>query len=241
MGQVGALHGAQGYASIIRKRNHSSLREHIDSACANRDTTHTPSPETEHNEDFRACAPLRNVPLALLQPIGNSNITYAKILTSGGAEMGEPDYKRVVSDILIDMFNDILRVEHKAIEALGMMPLSMSELHIIEAVGDNNGNCIMSDIAHRLRITLPTLTAAADRLEEKGYIQRHRSSADRRRVSVTLTQDGGLAYRRHAEFHTRMVDAFLEGLERAKVPELISSMTKLRDFFQEQIGKLDDK
>jgi DNA-binding MarR family transcriptional regulator len=153
--------------------------------------------------------------------------------------MGEPDYKRVVSDILIDMFNDILRVEHKAIEALEMMPLSMSELHIIEAVGDDNGNCIMSSIARRLRITLPTLTAAADRLEEKGYIRRQRSSADRRRVSVTLTDDGKLAYSRHAEFHVRMVDAFLEGLERAKAPELLNSMAKLRDFFKEQIGILE--
>jgi DNA-binding MarR family transcriptional regulator len=153
--------------------------------------------------------------------------------------MEEPDYKSVVNDILIDMFNDILRVEHKAIESADLMPLSMSELHIIEAVGDDNGNCIMSDIARRLRITLPTLTAAADRLEEKGYVVRRRSSSDRRRVSVSLTDEGRLAYGRHAKFHEKMVAAFLEGLEAAKVPELLDSMAKLRDFFKEQIAMLD--
>jgi DNA-binding MarR family transcriptional regulator len=149
------------------------------------------------------------------------------------------DYKKVVSDILTDMFNDILRVEHKAIEAKDLMPLSMSELHIIEVVGNDNGNSIMSTIARKLRITLPTLTAAADRLEEKGYIRRSRNTDDRRRVSVSLTEEGRLAYERHARFHERMVDAFLEGLEKAKLPELMESMERLRDFFKEQVVKLD--
>jgi DNA-binding MarR family transcriptional regulator len=156
----------------------------------------------------------------------------------GGAFMVEQEYKSIVSDILVDMFNDILRVEHKAIEAVTRIPLSMSELHIIQAVGDDS-NFIMSDIARKLRITLPTLTAAVDRLEEKGYIQRRRSNTDRRRVSVDLTDDGRLAYERHAKFHEKMVDAFLEGLDNARLPELLDSMTKLRDFFKEQIEQLE--
>jgi DNA-binding MarR family transcriptional regulator len=151
----------------------------------------------------------------------------------------ERDYKRVVSDILMDMFNDILRVEHRAIESEDLMPLSMSELHIIEAVGGDGSNFIMSEIARKLRITLPTLTAAVDRLEEKGYIKRRRSTVDRRRVSVVLTQDGRLAYERHARFHEKMVDAFVEGMEAAKFPELMESMARLRDFFKEQVGKMD--
>ena len=121
------------------------------------------------------------------------------------------------------------------------MPLSMSELHVIEVVGDNNGKSIMTQIAKKLRITLPTLTAAVDRLEEKGYIQRRRSDVDRRRVSVELTEDGRLAYERHAKFHQKMVDAFLHGLEQAKLPELLESMARLRDFFKEQVSGLEQK
>ena len=153
--------------------------------------------------------------------------------------MFETDYKCVVNDILIDMFNDILRVEYKAIELVDMMPLSMSELHIIEAVGDSNSMLIMSGIAKKLRITLPTLTAAVDRLEEKGYIQRHRSTTDRRQVSVILTNEGMLAYQRHARFHENMVEAFLKGVEQEKMPELLESMARLRDFFKEQVLNLE--
>ncbi len=153
--------------------------------------------------------------------------------------MSGPDYRGVVSDILIDMFNDILRVEHKAIETEDMLPLTMSELHVIGVVGDHQGTTIMSQIARKLRITLPTLTAAVDRLEEKGYILRRRSEEDRRRVSVELTDDGRQAYERHARFHEMMVDAFLQGLEQARMPELLEGMTRLRDFFREQLGQLD--
>lgn len=155
--------------------------------------------------------------------------------------MGEPDYRSVVNDILVELFNDILRVEHKAIETENMLPLSMSELHVIEVVGDHHGQCIMSQIARKLRITLPTLTAAVDRLEEKGYIQRRRSDVDRRRVAVELTEDGLMAYERHARFHEKMVDAFLLGLDQAKLPELLDGMARLRDFFQEQVGKLNEE
>ncbi len=153
--------------------------------------------------------------------------------------MDGPDYRGVVSDILIGMLNDILRVEHKAIETDDMLPLTMSELHVIEVVGDNHGKTIMSQIARKLRITLPTLTAAADRLEEKGYILRRRSEEDRRRVSVELTDDGRQAYERHARFHEKMVDAFLQGLEQSRMPELLEGMTRLRDFFREQVEQLE--
>lgn len=155
--------------------------------------------------------------------------------------MVEPDYRGVVKDILVGMFNDILRVEHKAIESEDMLPLSMSELHVIEVVGDHQGTTIMSQIARKLRITLPTLTAAVDRLEEKGYILRRRSEEDRRRVSVELTEDGRQAYERHARFHEKMVDAFLQGLEQSRMPELLEGMTRLRDFFKEQVGQLEKR
>lgn len=151
------------------------------------------------------------------------------------------DNKQIISDLLMEMFNDILRVEHKVIESDDLMPLSMSELHIIEAVGNDDGNSIMSDIARKLHITLPTLTAAADRLEDKGYVQRSRSTTDRRRVSVVLTEEGKLAFERHAAFHKMMVDAFMSGLERTKQPELMDSMARLRDFFKEQLALVEAK
>lgn len=147
------------------------------------------------------------------------------------------EYKHVVNELLVDIFNDILKVEHKAIESFAGNSLTMSEMHILEAVGKSPSQQ-MSDIAKKLRITLPTLTVSVQRLEEKGYITRQRFGADRRKVAVALTDRGQLAYARHADFHAKMVDALFVGLNIDKMPVLMDSMSLLRDFFKKQADNL---
>lgn len=151
--------------------------------------------------------------------------------------MDEREYKHVVNELLVDIFNDILKVEHKAIESLGGNALTMSEMHIIEAVGKST-NLQMSEIAKKLRITLPTLTVSVQRLEEKGFITRERFGVDRRKVAIALTPKGQQANERHAEFHNKMVDALFVGLNLDKMPVLMDSMSLLRDFFKKQADEL---
>jgi DNA-binding MarR family transcriptional regulator len=154
--------------------------------------------------------------------------------------MEAQEYKQVVNELLVDIFNSILKVEHKAIESFAGKSLTMSEMHIIEAVGKSKDRQ-MSDIARKLRITLPTLTVSVQRLDEKGYITRRRFGADRRKVAVELTDKGKQAYDRHAEFHTQMVDALFEGLNIDKMPVLMDSITLLKDFFKHQAEALDNE
>ncbi len=141
--------------------------------------------------------------------------------------------KQVINELLVDIFNDILKLEHKAIESFAGSSLTMSEMHILEAIG-NNTDAQMSDIAKKLRITLPTLTVSVQRLEEKGYITRQRHDVDRRKVTAGLTDKGKQAYEYHAQYHARMMDALFLNLELDKMPVLMDSMSMLRDFFRSQ-------
>jgi len=143
------------------------------------------------------------------------------------------DYKHVVNELLVDIFNDILKVEHRAIESFAGNSLTMSEMHILEAIG-RRPDQQMSEIARQLRITLPTLTVSVQRLEEKGFITRKRAGADRRKVNAALTETGLKAYDSHAVFHEKMVDSLFEGLNIDKMPVLMDSMALLRDFFKKQ-------
>lgn len=154
--------------------------------------------------------------------------------------MDVKESKQIINELLVDIFNDILKVEHKAIENFTGNALTMSEMHIVEAVG-KNPNLQMSDIARKLRITLPTLTVSVQRLEEKGFITRQRFGADRRKVAVELTESGRQAYARHAEFHEKMVDALFAGLNLDKMPVLMDSMTLLRDFFKRKADEIYDE
>ena len=118
--------------------------------------------------------------------------------------MESGDYKQLVNEMLVEIFQDILKLEHRAIAAFSGVQLTMNEMHIIEAVGKSQG-MLMGDIAKKLRITLPTLTVSVDRLVEKGFLRRHRASQDKRRVEIELTERGLTAFNAHEEFHARML------------------------------------
>ncbi len=145
--------------------------------------------------------------------------------------------KQVINELLVDIFNDILKLEHKTIEGLAGNALTMSEMHILEAIG-NNPNAQMSDIARKLRITLPTLTVSVQRLEDKGFITRQRHGSDRRKVTAELTETGRMAYDHHAQYHEQMMEALFSKLDLDKMPVLMDSMSMLRDFFKSQADQL---
>ena len=67
--------------------------------------------------------------------------------------------------------------------------LTTPQLVIIQAVGDLKDPTV-SDIAKGVSLSLATVTTILNRLERNGIINRARSSIDRRRVIVTLTEEG---------------------------------------------------
>jgi DNA-binding MarR family transcriptional regulator len=151
--------------------------------------------------------------------------------------MSNGDFKSAANELLADMLLSIQRLEQKAIAGFHPVPLTLSEVHLIEVVGKSSETS-MGEIAKQLRITLPTLTAALDRLVGKGMMLRNRNATDRRRVAVLLTEAGRLAYRRHKEFHDSMVEDVF-ALEGVKMPVLLESMALLRDFLKKRIEEMD--
>lgn len=141
--------------------------------------------------------------------------------------MAVTGYRSVIANLLTDVLHDILSLEQTAIDA----GLTITELHVIEAVGDGEPH-FMGQVARKLRVTLPALTEVVDRLEEKGLITRQRSGNDRRKVAITLTEEGRRAFGLHRHFHERMVEAFLSRTNESNKPELLDSLRRLRDFFR---------
>ena len=97
--------------------------------------------------------------------------------------------EEVLNTLLVQLFNDILHIEEKALRSTEFTDLSITEIHTIDAIG-TEGNRTMGEIAHDLRITVGTLTTAINRLIKKGYVERKRIEEDRRVVIVSLTEKG---------------------------------------------------
>lgn len=139
--------------------------------------------------------------------------------------------KKVLNELLVQIFNDILQIEEQALKKGVLNNLSVTEIHTIEAIGMYTERT-MSEVAQDLKITVGTLTTAINKLIKKGYVERKRIEEDRRVVLIKLTKSGKLAFRLHEKFHNDMINATIEGLSNEEEKILISSLDRLNEFFK---------
>ena len=141
------------------------------------------------------------------------------------------DKREVINDVLVHLFNEILRLEEEAIITDKYKDISNNDMHIIEAIGLGEGNN-MSTIAKKLNITVGSLTTSMNSLVKKKYTERIRSEEDRRVVYIRLTEKGIKAYHHHEEFHKKMTDAVVKALDQEEVPVLVKTLNSLAEFFR---------
>ncbi len=133
--------------------------------------------------------------------------------------------------ILVKLFNEIMEIEQKAIITETFKDITNNDMHVIEAIGIGTPKN-MSAIAKALHVTTGTLTISMNSLVKKGYVKRERSERDRRVVYIMLTAKGKLAYRHHEEFHRKMTEALIAGLDPADTELLVRALTNLKNFFE---------
>lgn len=136
----------------------------------------------------------------------------------------------VFHDILVNLFQEIMDIEEKALITAEFKNISVNDMHIIEAIGTGEPKN-MSTVAKLMSVTVGTLTIAINNLVKKGYVSRVRSEEDRRVVLIFLTEKGKRAYQHHREFHDGMVKALVEGMDEGQQKILVKSLLNLRTFF----------
>ena len=80
------------------------------------------------------------------------------------------EYYENINHFLVGLFNDILKIEGKALRAGEYREISMRDMHIIEAICAASGqeDNRTTAIARELDITTGTLTVAVNSLVKKG-------------------------------------------------------------------------
>lgn len=143
-----------------------------------------------------------------------------------------PDTTRVLNEILVELFRNILAIEETELKRMGCL-LSMTEMHTIEQIGLGKPQS-MSVVAKKLDITIGTLTTSINRLVKKEYVARNRSQLDRRIVEIKLTNKGKKAYLMHARFHEGMVNGVMEDLKIQEDKQLIKALDNLNEYFKKK-------
>jgi len=145
------------------------------------------------------------------------------------------DSRKVINDIVVDLFKNILTIEERSLRQRGIKDLSMSEIHALEAIGTGDGR-MMSEVADALDITMGTLTTTISKLESKGYAKREKDPNDRRVVIASLTRKGVLVDKIHRHFHEEMIDHLMIDLKLDEDQALINALMNINDFFLKEYG-----
>ncbi len=141
------------------------------------------------------------------------------------------DNRKLLNELLVELFNHILMLEERNLKTHGLNNLSITEVHIIEAVSKVNTPS-MGEVASKLMVTVGTLSTSVNRLVQKGYIISERSEQDRRVVLLSLPERGEDALKIHETFHEKMINKVLETSHLKDDELLIISLQKLLEFFE---------
>ena len=141
------------------------------------------------------------------------------------------NHYEAINDVLVNLFNEIMDIEKKALITSEYKNISVNDMHIIDAIGIEEPRN-MSTVAKALSVTVGTLTIAVNNLVKKGYVERVRSQEDRRVVLISLTEKGRKAPAHHKAFHDKMVLAVLKDLSAQETEVLTAALLKLQNFFR---------
>jgi len=145
------------------------------------------------------------------------------------------DFERSLNDVLVDTFNSIIKFEEVSLKKIVSVPVTITEAHMIEAVGEQNDEgTTVSDVASFLGVSMPTATVALKKLESKGFINKKPCDRDGRRMLISLTDMGKKINRAHNLFHRRMVKNISNQFPESEKDVLFKAVTRLNGFFKER-------
>ncbi|HEM4266615.1 MarR family transcriptional regulator [Streptococcus suis] len=137
-----------------------------------------------------------------------------------------------INEYLTAIFNNVLVIEETSLRGSRFNDISIKEMHTIDVIGSIDG-ATPSDVARTLMVTLGTVTTSLNNLERKGYVERIRSTKDRRVVHLYLTKKGRLVYRLHQRFHNEMVKQITDGMDDAEYQVMKKGLMKLYHFLED--------
>ena len=130
-------------------------------------------------------------------------------------------FEEQLNEVIVDTYRSILRVEENILKRSDQTDLSISEIHMLEAVGKGKDRRrTISELAEVLNITLPSVTVAINKLMKKGYVEKVRGEEDGRIVYVSLTRQGRRIDSAHRYFHESMVRSIIRDMTESEMQAL---------------------
>lgn len=125
------------------------------------------------------------------------------------------------------------KLEHVSIDIGDGEKLFPSELHVIDAIGNNNTSTV-TEISRKFGITKGAVSQVVNKLLEKGFINKERNKVYGKEIILSLTEKGWKAFKIMDKFHRKMEKDFVNHLE-TFTPEEIDSFLEIMGKIEEHI------
>lgn len=136
------------------------------------------------------------------------------------------DDKSVVLDT-VEMISQLMgELESKAFEQEGFSDITMNQMHYLEMVA-RLGSPTSANLADKLGITRPSVSAIVKKLIENGYLTKSKSKIDGRVYFLHLTDKGLRFNELHSEVHKILARRITENLTQDEIEELAGLLGKL--------------
>jgi len=146
------------------------------------------------------------------------------------------DFEKSLNHVLVETFNSILRFEESSLKKIVSTPVTITEAHMLEVIGDReNEETTVSEISSLLGVSMPTATVAVKKLESKEFIKKVPCAIDGRRTIISLTEKGKRINKAHSLFHKRMVKNISGQFQDDEKEILYRAVTKLSEFFKDKV------
>ncbi|HEX2593686.1 MAG TPA: MarR family transcriptional regulator [Rhizomicrobium sp.] len=128
----------------------------------------------------------------------------------------------------------------KVEELFGDAELTFTHWIALKALRDGFGDTC-ADIARHMNHDAGATTRIVDQLEQRGLVERRRSTEDRRVVHLSLTADGKAMLRALTPRVVNYWNGILDDFSHAEVTQMIDLLSRLVDRFEEDAEKALEK
>jgi DNA-binding MarR family transcriptional regulator len=139
---------------------------------------------------------------------------------------------RTVNDLLEEFYKLYYEIEKISI-ALEIENITITELHVIEAIGEESIS--MNELSDKLNITTGTATTSINKLTNKNFIIRNRCHNDRRKVFVSLSKKGLEALNYHKVFHKNIISKITSNLSEGELQSFLTVFSKIQSNLKTQL------
>ncbi len=133
--------------------------------------------------------------------------------------------KKTLADSIDILTRKIEEIETDVIENSELAKLSRKQIYYLDII-DQMNNPTLGELAEKLGLSKPSITAMVEKFVQNGYIEKVKSDADRRVSHIHLGDRGKMIAKLHDDIHSRIEALLTRSLDKNEIEQLTTVLCK---------------